>query len=237
MKVAIDLHIHSGLSPCANEDMTPNNIINMALLKRLDILAITDHNSTLNLESFIEVGKKHGILCIPGVEVTTREEVHLIVLFKGLNDAKQFQKILDMTLPKIKNNVRFFGNQYIYDDEDHVVEEYDILLMNSIELTVEETIKEVQKIGGIVFPAHIDRKSFSILTNLGFISPDIGFRAIEVTTKCNLNDLIKKHPYLKRYNRVTSSDAHRLGEILEREFLIDIKSISIEEVFKFISRM
>ncbi|WP_170834642.1 PHP domain-containing protein [Natronincola peptidivorans] len=233
--MAADLHIHSGLSPCANKDMTPNNIIGMAKLKRLDIIAITDHNCTKNLQSFIKVAETQDLICIPGVEITTKEEVHLIALFNNLNASNKFQEILDNTLPKIKNNPKLFGNQYIYDEEDNILEDYHILTMNALDLSLKEAISQVKKIGGICIPAHIDRHSFSILSNLGFIESDLCLNTVEITKNCNYNLLLKKHPYLESYNKIISSDAHELGQILEREFFIDTNNKKIEDILKSIN--
>lgn len=230
MMLAVDLHIHSGLSPCSDNDMTPNNVIRMAQLKGLDAIAITDHNSTRNLQSFLKVSEKHDMIFIPGVEITTKEEVHLLALFHNLTQAAKFQEILDATLPKINNNTKFFGNQYIYDEEDNIVEDYSKLLISAISLTLKETIDEVIKIGGLPIPAHIDRHSFSILSNLGFISPELNLKVVEITSTCDYTRLAKGHPYLCDYKKIISSDAHRLGAIFERNFLIETFSKEASEI-------
>lgn len=213
--LATDLHIHSGLSPCADNDMTPNNIVRMAKLKGLKVIGITDHNSTRNLQSFYKIAKRQGVFFVPGVEITTKEEVHMLAFFDNILKAEKFQEVLDDTLPKIKNKPEIFGNQYIYDEEDNIVGEFDVLLLSAIRLSIKETIDEVIRIGGIPIPAHIDRQSFSILSNLGFISQELNIKIIETTINCNYIELLQLHPYLARYKRIVSSDAHRLGDILE----------------------
>ena len=230
MNLAVDLHIHSGLSPCAENDMTPNNIIRMAKLKKLDAIAITDHNSTKNLKCFLKVAQKYDVLCIPGVEITTKEEVHLLALFDHLTKAMEFQEVLDDTLPKIKNNTELFGNQYVYDDEDNIVEDYNTLLINAISLTLKETIDEIVKIGGVPIPAHVDRHSFSIISNLGFISPELKLQIIEISKNYSYSDLLRKHPYLSNYKKIISSDAHCLGDILERDFFVSTSNKNIDEI-------
>ncbi|AKL95079.1 PHP domain-containing protein [Clostridium aceticum] len=232
--VTVDLHIHSGLSPCADNDMTPNNIIRMAQLKGIEAVAITDHNCTKNLASFIKVGEDNNIICIPGVEITTKEEVHLTVLFQSLIEAEEFQTILDDTLPRVKNDTRLFGNQYIYDEKDNIVEEYSTLLINALSLPLKEAVSEIRKLKGIPIPAHIDRNSFSILSNLGFIDSELGFKVVEVTQNCNFSELKKLHPYLKNYKKIISSDAHDLGEILEGGFFLKTQDKSIQEIFKIL---
>ncbi|SCY16377.1 PHP domain-containing protein [Alkaliphilus peptidifermentans] len=230
MKVAYDFHIHSGLSPCSEDDMTPNNVVNMAILKGLDAIAITDHNSTLNVEAFTKVASDKKLIIIPGIEVSTKEEVHLIGLFRSLDEAKVFQGIIDQALPKTKNNAKVFGNQLLYNEKDEVIGEYDRLLFNAISLTVEDVVDEVNRLKGIVIPAHIDRNSFSILSNLGFISPALGLTTVEITSGCDINSIEAKHKYLNKYRKIANSDAHNLEAILERQSFLDVKELSCEEI-------
>ncbi len=236
MKIAIDLHIHSGLSPCSEKDMTPNNIIAMASIKGLDAIAITDHNSVKNLSAFAKVAQQNNILFIPGVEVTTKEEVHLIGLFRDLEGALEFQKVLDDQLPKIPNNKKVFGPQLVYNELDEVVDEYSFLLLNAINLNIHETIKAINKVNGVAIPAHINRKSFSILSNLGFISPELGITTVEITQSCDYPLLEKKHPYLEHLIKISNSDAHDLGSLLERESFIEVSELSVEAVINFLSK-
>ncbi|MDR5657875.1 PHP domain-containing protein [Serpentinicella sp. ANB-PHB4] len=230
MEVAVDLHIHSGLSPCADNTMTPNNIINMALLKKLDVLAITDHNSTKNLSAFLNIANKKGIICIPGIEITTKEEVHLTALFPSLDNAQRFQKIVDAHLPRRKNNASFFGNQLIFKEDDSVKEEEEILLSNALTLSIEDSIDEIRKAEGIPIAAHIDKDKFSIISNLGFIDKHLELKVIEFGKNTESDIFVNKHAYLSAYTQIKSSDAHYLGDILEREFFLDVESKSIEGV-------
>lgn len=234
MIIAVDLHIHSGLSPCADKDMTPNNIVNMARLKGLDAIAVTDHNTTRNLASIAEIAKNNNLIFIPGIEITTKEEVHLIALFCDTTSALDFQKVLDAKLPNIQNKPRVFGNQYVYNEADEIVDEVQSLLLNAINLSLEEVIEEVKNRGGIIIPAHVDRESFSIITNLGFISPELGFSAIEITAQCQYDLLEEKYPYLKSYMRIISSDAHCLSAILEREFFLEVEELNVSSIIKAI---
>jgi len=232
MNIAVDLHIHSGLSPCADKDMTPNNIVNMACLKGLDAIAVTDHNSTRNLSSIAEIAEKNNLILIPGIEVTSREEVHLLALFETLADALDFQRLIDAYLPKIENKPRIFGNQYVYDEKDQIIDEVKVLLLNAISLSIEEIITEVRARGGIVIPAHVNREGFSIITNLGFISPHLGFSTIEITANCEYDSFEKLYPYLKAYYKLRSSDAHNLSSILEREVFLEVEELNIISIIK-----
>ncbi|MBN4069507.1 MAG: phosphoesterase [Alkaliphilus sp.] len=232
MKLAIDLHIHSGLSPCADISMTPNNIVNMARLKGLDVIAITDHNSTKNLRTTWEIARKTDIIFVPGVELTTKEEVHVVCLFDSLEKAEYFQQVLDKNIVNIKNRVDVFGHQHIYNINDEIVDEYELMLMNATELSLENAIMQVKELNGVLIPAHIDRNSFSILSNLGFISPELEISTVEISNNCNYDELEKKHPYLNKYRKIVNSDAHVLGDILERTSFIEVEKKNAKSVLK-----
>lgn len=232
MKLAVDLHIHSGLSPCADISMTPNNIVNMARLKELDVIAITDHNSTKNLRTTWEVARETDIIFVPGVELTTKEEVHVVCLFDSLEKAECFQKILDKNIISIKNRADVFGQQHIYNIDDEIVDEYELMLMNATELSLENAIMEVKELNGVLIPAHIDRNSFSILSNLGFISLELEISTVEISSNCNYHELEKNHPYLKKYRKIVNSDAHVLGDILERTSFIEVEKRNAKSVLE-----
>ena len=178
---AYDLHIHSCLSPCGHRDMTPNNIINMSLLKGLDIISVTDHNSAKNLPAIFEAAKGHDILIVPGIEVNTKEEVHLLCYFTSLEKTMIFDAFIEDYLPCIKNNREIFGEQLILNERDEVVGEYENLLLNALQLSIEEINQRVQDLEGIVVPAHIDRSSYSIISNLGFISTHLSIKVLELS--------------------------------------------------------
>ncbi len=221
MKYAIDLHIHSALSPCADDDMTPNNIVNMSILKGLDIISITDHNSCDNIEAVIEVAGD-DILVIPGMEVQSREEVHLLCYFSCLASIFKFDRIIRQRLPLIPNDPHIFGNQYIIDHLDNIIDIRDELLLVSVDMTVEEIIAAVEELDGVVIPAHVDRTSYSILSQLGFVPPDLKLPTLEISKLSSVDKL-----NLKEFNYIMSSDAHHLGEILERKMLVDLDEPTI----------
>lgn len=230
MSIAVDLHIHSGLSPCGDKDMTPNNIVNMACIKGLDAIAVTDHNSTRNLFVLSQIAEANDILFIPGVEITTKEEVHVLALFEGVANALSLQPLLDSALPNILNKPGIFGHQYVYDREDEIIDEVKPLLLNALDLSIEEVIKEVRLRGGVAIPAHIDREAFSIISNLGFISPHLEFTTVELTGKCDYKALKEKYPYIGNYKVIRSSDAHRLTDILEREVFLEVEELTVKGV-------
>lgn len=229
MKLSYDLHIHSALSPCGDNDMTPNNIVNMSIIKELDIIAVTDHNSCKNVRAVIEAAAGN-ILVIPGIEVTTSEEVHVVCYFPTIEAAEAMGRLAESHLMPIENNPEIFGHQYIMDAEDDVVGEVELLLVNATDLDIYDVYNAAKKLGGVALPAHIDRSSCSILSNLGFFPPDIDFSAVEITKK-NLDKMAKEY---EKYAILTNSDAHYLENISEPENFIDILDKSIESFFDFI---
>lgn len=227
MKIAYDLHIHTALSPCASDEMTPNNIVNMALLKELDAIAIADHNSSENCRAVMEVAKGNDIQVIPSMELQTSEEVHLLCLFNTICDLLDFQKIVDKNMIIIPNKPAIFGNQWIMNKEDLVVGEKEHMLLSSSGLSLDKTVEIVKRIGGVVIPAHIDRGHNSIIVNLGFIPEKLNFRVLEIYHKDQLEPLKSQYDFLKKYQYIFNSDAHQLGAISEPEHFLEVEEKSV----------
>lgn len=232
MNLFIDLHIHSGLSPCGDLDMTPNNVVNMAKIKGLDAIAITDHNTTGNLKAFSQVAERANLLFVPGIELCTREEVHLLGYFEGVEQALMFQQALEKHLPKEKNVEAIFGEQVHYDDQDQVIGKSDTLLIGSTDLAIEEAVALIRAYGGVAVPAHINREAYGILITLGFIDASLGFRTVEITGELPWEALVKQHPYLKDYKYIRSSDAHTLGDILEPISTLRVKEPTVKGIIE-----
>lgn len=230
MKYAVDLHIHSALSPCADVEMTPNNIVNMANLKGLDVISITDHNSCANLEAVSICANNCGILFIPGMEVETSEEVHLICLLPDLNAAHKLDTIVSNALPGISNRKDIFGEQLIFNEDDTLVGEEERLLITATSLTVYEVFSIVSSLGGVVIPAHVDRTSYSMLSNLGMIPDDLGIKYLEISRSCDKYAYKASNPMLDGFKLLKSSDAHYLGDILERESLLELPELTVKAV-------
>ena len=223
-----DLHMHSCLSPCAEDEMTPNNICNMAILKGLDVIAVTDHNSTKQLASVSKVAKNLGLHFIYGCELETIEEVHILGLFDSLEKASQLQTWIDEHLPVIPNKVDYFGKQEIRNEEDEVIGIEDRLLIVSLDVSINECVKAIHDFGGKVILAHVlDRKN-SITHQLGFIPKDLPYDGIEVKSLEEKQRVLDKHPWIKEDSTVwfIDSDAHRLIDMSEKEHELD------DELFK-----
>ena len=176
-----DFHIHSALSPCGDDDMTPNNIVNMAAISGLDVIAVSDHNSIGNASSVIKAGKKCGIKVIPGMEVETEEEVHILTLYPDIKSAKYVADFVYDKLPDIENRPEIFGNQYLMDEDDNILGTEKKLLLSPTAISLNKLFDIVTDAGGLFIPAHVDRHSYSILTNLGFIPDDLNIKYIEIS--------------------------------------------------------
>jgi Predicted metal-dependent phosphoesterases (PHP family) len=202
-----DLHIHSCLSPCADDDMTPANIAGMARLKGLDMISLTDHNSGGNLSAMDEAARENGLVFVPGVEATSREEAHILVYFAALGEALRFTQNLYDSLPDIDNRPGLFGRQLLAGD-DEPAGEVKKLLLQATPYSVEELAARAREAGGVAVPAHINRDSFSVISNLGFLPPGL-FKTVEVAQGLPCPDIGDA------YRILHSSDAHDLGSISE----------------------
>ena len=226
---AYDFHIHSSLSPCGNDDMTPNNIINMASLAELSVIAVSDHNTVGNVRAVSTAGKKAGIEVIPAMEVETQEEVHILTLFPDISAAEEAAKDIYKHLPPIKNNPDIFGHQFFMDENDNVTGEEEKMLITSCGISVNYLFGLVRETGGIFIPAHVDRHSYSVLTNLGFIPDDLDIRFIEISKKTlDIDSYLESRSDLKKYEILRSSDAHRLEDMITEPCFLNS---SIKELF------
>ena len=233
-QVTYDLHIHSCLSPCGDEDMTPANIVGMAVVKELDVIALTDHNTCKNCPAFLKVAKEYGIIAIPGMELTTREEVHVVCLFEELEDAMRFDAYVYERLLNVKNREDIFGKQLIMNEEDIVVGKVEKLLINATDISFDEVYDLMVQYHGVMIPAHIDKSTTSLISNLGFIPPDSRFRVVELKDLKKLHRLMEIHPYLKECMILTNSDAHYLPDIHEPIHTMLVPNLSVSGVIEAI---
>lgn len=230
-KLFCDLHIHSCLSPCGSDDMTPSNICGMAMLKGLGMLALTDHNTARNLPAMQACADAYGLLLIPGMEITTREEVHLLGYFPSVDVALDFSQFLREHLPKKKNKPSFFGNQLVMDEDDNVIAEEDALLIGAADLPLSELVRLIRQAGGVPVPAHINRGSNGLLINLGFVPEDLQLTAVEVSRA-----LPCAHTPQEGRVVLHSSDAHYLGDILEAQETIELPERSVAAFLRLLRR-
>lgn len=219
-----DLHIHTCLSPCADLEMSPKNIIKKAKEKKIEIIAICDHNSTENSKPAMELGKENGILVLPGMEITTKEEVHILGIFENLEKALSFQSIIYENLPDL-NEEKFIEEQPVVDSEENVLGFCKKSLFYAVNLKIEEILEKIHFFGGIAIASHIDREAFSIIGQLGFIPEGLQIDGLEIVFD------IKKEYEIYNLPLIRSSDSHFLNEIGQRQTNFYIENLSFEEIF------
>ncbi len=234
MKLKYDFHLHSCLSPCGDNDMTPYNLVNMAKLMGYDIIALTDHNSCLNCPAAIKVGEEIGLIVVPGMELCTSEEIHTVCLFGSLEKALEFSEYVKTTMPPVMNDENIFGNQYIMDNTDQILGKEDYLLTTASGISIDDVVKEVTRFGGVVFPAHLDRASYSVLSVLGFMYPEMNFTAAGFTHKAYIPQYEEKHELLKSMHHLRNSDAHYLENMVEASVEIDLPECSAQAVVDYL---
>ena len=216
-----DLHIHSCLSPCGDNDSTPNNIVGMGVLAGLQIMALTDHNTCRNCPAFFAAAKKQGIIPVAGMELTTAEDIHMVCLFPDLESALAFDEEVQTRRIRIPNRTDIFGDQWVMDANDEVVDVEPDLLSNATTISVEEAPPLAEKYGGVCYPAHVDRQANGIIATLGFLPPDMHFPTVEMHDGEKEADYRQKHvPADTRV--VIGSDAHVLWDIRDRDAWLEI---------------
>ncbi len=216
-----DFHVHSCLSPCADDDNTPNNLAGMASLCNINIMALTDHNSCKNCPAFFEAAKRNGIIAIAGMELTTAEDIHLVCLFEELSSAMDFDKMLDKFRTPFKNRVDIFGHQMIMDGNDEVIGIEENFLPVATSICLEDAVKLVKDYGGICYPAHIDRQANGIISVLGTLPDKPHFSCVEFNGNADIEDYKKKYN-LEGKKILIGSDTHYLTDIREENDFLDI---------------
>lgn len=227
-----DFHIHTLLSPCAEIEMTPHHIVMRAAQYGVDAVAITDHNASANAAAAVEAAKNYGVKVFPGMEVECREEAHIVVLFDTLEQLAAWQKIVDANMSGLKNNAERFGAQFIVDDDDNFIAEEERMLLGPLKLPAAEVIQKVNAMGGMAIAAHVDRPSYSLLMQLGFLPSDMRLAAAEISS-AGIRELKEQKLKLALggLNYVTDSDAHMMDSFINGpKNLITVKSLTVAEL-------
>lgn len=223
MKLFYDLHIHSALSPCADEAMTPLNIVAMAKLKDLDVIAVTDHQSCGNCAAVMAAAARmDGPVVLPGLEIESAEEIHLLCLLPDIAAARRMEKQVRDHMPERSNRPDIFGEQQLLDENDMIIGCESRLLLQPCTLDCGELAQVAAGLGGVLIPAHIDRDAYSMLQTLGAIPPDYPARWLEYADPDNARLLPERMPSLRLYRPLFNSDAHRLESISEKIHALDI---------------
>ena len=230
-RFSYDLHNHSCLSPCADNDNTPNNIAGMMYLSGIKIAALTDHNTAKNCPAFFTAAKKYGIIPIAGIELTTAEDIHLVCLFKSLDSAMEFDVFLQKRRILVKNRPDIFGEQLILDGDDTVIGKEENLLSNATSITLDEAPEIVKAFGGICYPAHIDRDANGIIAILGTLPPTPHFDCVEIRDGDRIAEYKEKYGLSDKLV-IVSSDAHYLTDINDSNnfFELDADENDADEV-------
>ena len=215
-KYYYDLHLHSCLSPCADDDNTPSNLVGMAMLSGLNIIALTDHNTTKNCPAFFDAAKQLGMIAVAGMELTTSEDIHVICLFEHLEDAMAFDTEITRHRVLIKNRPDIFGRQIIVDAEDNITGEDEYLLSNATDISIDDAPSLVEGFGGICYPAHIDREANGVIAVLGDMPHGAHFSAVEFHDGSKISDYENRFDIRDKV-KVVSSDAHYLTDIRDKE--------------------
>ena len=227
-----ELHIHTVLSPCAEVEMIPPLIIQEATDLGINLIGITDHNASANVESVITAAKGSGIHVLPGMELQTQEEVHLLCLFDTLDQLREMQKRVDQCMPGLNNRPDYFGEQFVVDSTGDFIRREEKLLLTSCSLTIIEACRYVNELGGLLIPAHVDRKAFGLLPVLGLIPDELlNSVAFEVSRHINPSKAVEIFPQLTQKTLIQSGDVHRLDEFLGVNYF-RIKNPEISELKK-----
>lgn len=228
MKVSYDFHIHTALSPCSDDGMTPCNIAAAASLKGLNAIAVTDHNAIANSEAVAEVCNLMGIVTLYGVEVQTAEDIHVLALFEEYQKLKEF--FATLRFPAIKNRPDIFGRQLIIDSNDEIVGEEERLLTTSCDEGIYTVCKRILDMEGKAIPAHIDREANGILSILGAVPPDLRVSALEFSPYAST----QLRAEYAAYRQIVNSDSHCLDTLLGGTNTLEAKDTTPRSVFSAI---
>ena len=209
-----ELHLHTVVSPCASVEMIPPLIVQEALARGINLIAVTDHNSTANVAAVQQAAVGTALTVLPGMELQTLEEVHLLCLFDTLAQAAAWQELVASRLPPLENNIEYFGEQFVVDETGEFIRREKQLLLTSAKISLSEAVAAVDRLGGVAIPAHVNRAAFGLITNLGFVPPDIPWAALEVSRHITLNQAQAKYPQLRNFTLIQNGDVHYLHEFL-----------------------
>ncbi len=211
--------------------MSPLNIIKRAKELKLDVIAITDHNSIFNSFPSKRLGEREGIKVLLGMEAQTLEEVHILTLFDNEKSIEKFYSEVYSFLPELENDPEYFGDQLIVDEDENILREEKKLLANSLELSIEELTELVKKYGGYVIPSHIERDRFGLLTNLYKIPDSLKDCVFEISYNASLHELFNFYPFLKNFPFISNSDAHYLSDMGRAYTQFEVSEISLNEIY------
>ena len=213
-KYRADLHVHTVLSPCADVEMIPPLIVQRALQKSIDLIAITDHNVSTNVAAVQKAAEGTSLVVLPGMEVQSREDVHLLTLFDNLDQLRTWQTEVDKALPNLPNQPAFFGEQFVVDETGDFICSEVRLLATSTHLSIDEVFERVDALGGVVIPAHVERTSYGLFPTLGLLSEKWKVPALEISRNITPERAARLFPALGNHPLIQGGDVHQLGSFL-----------------------
>jgi len=224
-----NLHMHTCLSPCAELDMYPASVVKECVAQGLDIIAICDHNASENVQYVLKAALGTDLVVIPGMELSTREEVHIVALFEHVHELLSLQETVYAHLSG-KNDEDAFGIQAIVNEAGEVEGFNEHLLIGATGISLNGAVDLIHSLGGIAIASHIDRTAFGIIGQLGFVPPDVPFDALEVSARLGIHQARQRYPELKGYQLITSSDAHYVTDIGKASTRMFLESPAFPEI-------
>jgi PHP family Zn ribbon phosphoesterase len=213
-KFRADLHVHTVLSPCAEVEMIPPFIVQTALEQQIDLIAITDHNASANVRAVQKAAAGTALTVLPGMEVQSREDVHLLTLFENLESLESWQMQVNEALPDKPNRPDFFGEQFVVDETGEFVCSETRLLSTATRLSIDEIFERVPALGGVVIPAHVERMTYGLFPSLGLISENWHVLALEISRRTTPEKAAADFPAVQKYALIQSGDVHHLADFL-----------------------
>ncbi len=208
-----DFHVHGVLSPCGSLAMSPQAVLAQAKAKKLDMIALTDHNSTDNIRAYAAAFAGSGIKFFPGIEIQTAEEIHIVAIHDDIEVMHELGRQVYDSLFDIANDPDFFGDQPVINKYEEIVKFKQKALINSSTWSLEETIHKLAELACFYFPAHINASAYSLIGQLGFIPPDLAIQTLEISANANTEQIYADYPFLCDYHLITNSDAHYVDDI------------------------
>ncbi|MDP2887229.1 MAG: PHP domain-containing protein [Ignavibacteria bacterium] len=226
-----DLHIHTCLSPCGDLQMSPQKITAQVLRQNIDVIAICDHNSAENVPAVIKAAEGTNVVVLPGMEVCSNEEIHVLAIFENVDTVFEMQSLVYSHLPG-KNNPDVFGLQVVANDSDEVVAFQDRLLIGALDMSVDKIVKEIHRLGGAAIASHIDRESYSVISQLGFIPDTLKFDAVELSSHIQSAEAQVRFASYADCTFVRNSDAHFLRDVGKNTSGYMLENPSFSEIIK-----
>jgi len=226
-----DLHLHTVASACAEVEMIPPLIVRRARELGIELLAVTDHHSVENAAAVQEAARAVGIEVLAGMEVQTREEVHVVCYFEDTVQAEEWQEMIWKRLPGMANRPEFFGEQYVVDATGAYVRTNGRLLQTSTDLSFDELFWLAEQWGVLAVPAHVDRPRYSLFANLGVLPEAVRLPGVEISRNIAPQEALRRFPSLRGLGMVQSGDAHRLEE-MTNSTLLKLKEPTAQELRK-----